>query len=88
MSSSGEKRHQKVAIDSWNHGKTLLTRTDRALLEAIATKLATSIDSIDDYTRRTLLFHSVDHSQLLEMVLSTVQELRETGLIEENIGSK
>ncbi|KAE9381757.1 DEAD/DEAH box helicase [Stipitochalara longipes BDJ] len=59
----------------------------RALLEVIAIRLARSNDSIDDYIRRTLLFHSIDHSELAEMVLSTVQELKETGLIEESIGS-
>ncbi|PMD31140.1 P-loop containing nucleoside triphosphate hydrolase protein [Hyaloscypha variabilis F] len=60
----------------------------RALLEVIATRLATSNDSIDDYVRRTLLYYSIDRNELAQMVLSTVQELKETGLIDEIIGSE
>lgn len=52
------------------------------MLEVIATKLATSKDSIDDYVKRTLLFHSIDRSDLEEMVYSTVQDLKENALIE------
>jgi DNA polymerase theta len=47
-----------------------------------------SNDSIDDYIRKTLLFHSIDRNELAEMVLSTVQELKETRLIEESNGSE
>jgi DNA polymerase theta len=47
-----------------------------------------SNDSIDDYIRKTLLFHSIDRSELAEMVLSTVQELKEARLIEECNGSE
>jgi hypothetical protein len=53
------------------------------LLEVISTKLATSRVSIDDYTRKTLLFYSIDRNELANMVLSTMQDLKETGLIEE-----
>jgi DNA polymerase theta len=53
------------------------------LLEVISTKLATSRVSIDDYIRKTLLFYSVDRNELADMVLSTMQDLKETGLIEE-----
>lgn len=58
----------------------------RALLEVMATKLATANDSIDDYVRRTLLFLSIDGNELAAMVLSTLQELKETGLVEESNG--
>lgn len=57
------------------------------MLEAVATKLATSDDSIDDYVGRTLLFHSIDRADLEEMVHSTVQELKETSLIEDSDGT-
>jgi replicative superfamily II helicase len=53
------------------------------LLEVISTKLATSRVSIDDYIRKTLLFYSIDRNELADMVLSTMQDLKETGLIEE-----
>jgi replicative superfamily II helicase len=53
------------------------------LLEVISIKLATSRDSIDDYVRKTLLFYAIDRHELADMVLSTMQELKETGLIEE-----
>jgi replicative superfamily II helicase len=53
------------------------------LLEVISTKLATSRDSIDDYIRKTLLFYSIDRNELSDMVLSTMQDLKENGLIEE-----
>jgi hypothetical protein len=72
----------------WNYRWKPLTWTARALLEVIATRLATSNDSIDDYVRRTLLYYSIDRNELAQMVLSTVQELKETGLIDEIIGSE
>jgi replicative superfamily II helicase len=53
------------------------------LLEVISTKLATSRDSIDDYIRKTLLFYSIERNELSDLVLSTMQDLRENGLIEE-----
>ena len=48
----------------------------RALLEVIATKLATSDESIDDYMKKTLLYHSMDHEELVKMVKSTMQDRR------------
>lgn len=53
----------------------------RALLEVIATKLATSDESIDDYMKKTLLYHSMDHEELVKMVKSTMQDLEETQLL-------
>ena len=53
------------------------------MLEVISTKLATSRDSIDDYIRKTLLFYSIERNELSDLVLSTMQDLRENGLIEE-----
>ena len=50
----------------------------------IATKLATSDDSVDDYIRRTLLYHSIDHCVLADMVFSTLQELKDAGLISQS----
>lgn len=56
----------------------------RALLEVIATKLATSDESIEDYMKKTLLYHSIDYSELQTTVKSTMQELEENQLITNN----
>lgn len=40
----------------------------RALLEVIATKLAISSDSIDDYVKKTLLYQTIDQEELGSMV--------------------
>jgi len=53
----------------------------RALLEVIATKLATSVESVDDYVKKTLLYRSIDHQDLANMVESTLRELEDTKLI-------
>lgn len=79
MESKGE--HSDPA---WNGSRNPLTRLDRALLEVIATKLATSNDSIDDYIRKTLLYYSIDYCELAEMVISTLQELKEDDLISQS----
>jgi DNA polymerase theta len=53
----------------------------RALLEAIATKLATSDETLDDYVKHTLLYHSMDHDKLSLMVQTTMQDLEDSGLV-------
>lgn len=53
----------------------------RALLEVVATKLATSIDSVDEYVKKTLLYQTIDKTELTEMVKSTLRDLEETKLI-------
>lgn len=53
----------------------------RALLEVIATQLATSDESIDDYIKKTLLYHSINHDELASMTKSTIEELLENKLI-------
>lgn len=50
----------------------------------IATKLATSNDSIDDYIRKTLLYHLTDHCELAEMVVLTLKELIDDDLISQS----
>jgi hypothetical protein len=77
-----ETRNEKVN----NQSSTQLTLfqitvVHRALLEVIVTKLATSLESADEYVRKTLLFHSIDYKELVEMLNTTLQELHETGLI-------
>lgn len=47
----------------------------------IATKLATNLESINDYVRKTLLSHLIDSKELIDMVRETLQGLVETGLI-------
>ena len=56
----------------------------RALLEAIASRLAVGDDSIDDYATKTLLSYSIDHDDLACMVKSTIGELQGTGLIKKD----
>jgi DNA polymerase theta len=55
--------------------------SNRALLEVIATKLATSDESIDDYMKKTLLYHSIDHDELAKIVKSTMSNLEESQLL-------
>ncbi|KAI6711803.1 hypothetical protein JHW43_005679 [Diplocarpon mali] len=53
----------------------------RALLEVIATKMAEDDESVDDYMRKTLLYHSMDHGELASMVKSTIQDLEDSQLL-------
>ena len=53
----------------------------RALLEVIATRLALTPEAVDDYVKRTLLYQTMDHSELSAMVSTTTEELLATGLI-------
>ena len=59
-----------------------LIETNRALLEVIATKLATNHDSVNAYVRRTLLCQLMDKEELAELVESTLQNLVDDCLIE------
>ncbi|TVY20266.1 Helicase and polymerase-containing protein TEBICHI [Lachnellula arida] len=54
----------------------------RALLEVIAIKLATCDESVNDYMRKTLLYHSVDSEELGVTISSTLDDLSETGLVQ------
>ncbi len=56
-------------------------RQIRALLEVIVTKLAKNDQSIHDYMRKTLLYHTVDHDRLTDMVQSTIDDLQKDQLI-------
>ncbi|TVY30431.1 Helicase and polymerase-containing protein [Lachnellula hyalina] len=53
----------------------------RALLEVIAIKLATCEESVNDYMRRTLLYHSVDSEELGVTISSTLDDLSKSGLV-------
>jgi replicative superfamily II helicase len=53
----------------------------RALLEVIATRLATSPESTNDYIQRTLLYQTMDHQELEAMVETTIQELQDADTI-------
>jgi replicative superfamily II helicase len=59
----------------------VLTESFRALLEVIATKLATSKSGINDYIRKTLLYHSIDHGQLSILMRTTLKNLCNADLI-------
>lgn len=56
-------------------------RIQRALLEAIAVRLATSRESLNDYVRQTLLFHSTDIQKIHDHVKVSVSDLRSRGFI-------
>jgi DNA polymerase theta len=58
-----------------------LANFSRALLEVRTTKLATSIESADDYIKQTLLYHTMNHAELAKMVESTLEDLDQTELI-------
>ena len=51
------------------------------MLEVIAVRLANHSDAVQDYIRRTLLYHTVDPSTLNEMVEATIEELLTIGFI-------
>ncbi|KAJ8059357.1 hypothetical protein OCU04_012312 [Sclerotinia nivalis] len=59
----------------------------RALLEVIATKLAISSDAIDDYVKKTLLYHTIDQEELRSMVEMTLKDLLENKLVEQTQSS-
>lgn len=56
-------------------------RLQRALLEAIAVRLATSRDSLDDFVRKTLLYQSTDIVKVNETVEVSLSELQARGFI-------
>lgn len=53
----------------------------RALLEVIAVRLAAHPDALQEYIRRTLLYHTIDRSLLDTMVHNALGELLESGFI-------
>ncbi|KAI5297868.1 hypothetical protein KEM55_004141, partial [Ascosphaera atra] len=57
----------------------------RALLEAIATRLIAGDESIKEYMKCTLLYHTMDSKPLLDMVTTGLQELTDTGLLQQNL---
>lgn len=60
---------------------------ERALLEIIATKLATSNQEILDYVKKTLLYHLEGAEGMAQLVKDTLAKLIEVGLItEEDMG--
>ncbi|POS71213.1 DNA polymerase theta subunit [Diaporthe helianthi] len=56
-------------------------RLQRALLEAIAVRLATSRDSLDDFVRRTLLYQTTDNVKMNETVEASLFELQDRGFV-------
>lgn len=56
------------------------TEVCRALLEAIATGLVTTVEAVHDYMEKTLLYHFIDNDELDNMVKETLHDLEETGL--------
>ncbi|KAF3762423.1 hypothetical protein M406DRAFT_92805 [Cryphonectria parasitica EP155] len=56
-------------------------RIQRALLEAVAVRLATSQESLDDYIRRTLLYHSIDVEKIHDLVKTSLSDLQSRGFI-------
>lgn len=56
-------------------------RIQRALLEAIAVRLAASRDSLDEFVRKTLLYQSTDIVKINEIVEVSLSELQARGFI-------
>lgn len=56
-------------------------RLQRALLESIAVRLATSRDSLDEFVRKTLLYQSTDIVKVNETVEVSLSELQARGFI-------
>lgn len=56
-------------------------RIQRALLEAIAVRLATSRDALDDYVRKTLLYHSTDRPKIHDSIAACLLDLESRGFI-------
>lgn len=61
--------------------KSCLTEAHRALLEVIATRLATCDDSVNDYMKKTLLYYSMDLQELASVISSTLDDLSKSGLV-------
>jgi DNA polymerase theta len=53
----------------------------RALLEVIGIKMASSRDALDSYIHSSLLWHTMEHGQVMEMVEIAIQELLKDDLI-------
>ncbi|KAK3695368.1 P-loop containing nucleoside triphosphate hydrolase protein [Podospora appendiculata] len=56
-------------------------RIQRALLEIIAIRLATSREALDDYVSKTMLSYSAEASSVIEHVESSLEELQKMGFI-------
>ncbi|WEW58730.1 DEAD-like helicase [Emydomyces testavorans] len=54
---------------------------NRALLEAVATRLVSGREAINDYVRCSLLYHSIEEQKIFAMVDSTLQELTNDKLL-------
>ncbi|MCJ1283739.1 hypothetical protein MMC26_003070 [Xylographa opegraphella] len=53
----------------------------RALLEVIAVRLATHPDAVQEYIRRTLVYHTMDREALNDMVQTTIKDLLDSQLV-------
>lgn len=56
-------------------------RLQRALLEAIAVRLATSRDSLDEFVRKTLLYQTTDIDKMNETVEASLSDLQDRGFV-------
>ncbi|KAE8441615.1 hypothetical protein EG329_004624 [Mollisiaceae sp. DMI_Dod_QoI] len=72
---------RRVILHGARMGADLVGPSMLALLEIMATRLATSQESTDDYIKNTLLYHSIDHDHLADIVKSTIDELEESELV-------
>ena len=62
--------------------KLVRLRHNRALLEVITVRLATHPIAIQEYIRRTLLFHTIEPQILDEMVEKAIEQLKTDGFVE------
>lgn len=83
LEKKGIKRSSSITIPSTSE-RTAHEKLDRALMEIIAIKLATSEAAIGDFVQKTLLHHSIKHEVLNALLQSTLDDLENKKLIEKN----
>ncbi|RKF57540.1 DNA polymerase theta [Golovinomyces cichoracearum] len=78
----GIKRYVSIKSHK-NEAKEVLiaNKSQRALLEIIAVKLATSKETLNEFINNTLVYQSMDSSDLSVMVQSSLKELSDSGLV-------
>ncbi|KAF4611394.1 hypothetical protein G7Y89_g15619 [Cudoniella acicularis] len=81
------KRSQSLWRRIFPTSRVVCYQKSGASTEVIATKPATSDESVDDYMKKTLLYHSIDQQKLANMTRSTLDSLAEQGLVRSILGN-
>lgn len=79
----GIKRFPESTVDHpFVYLLQLMSELTRALLEAIATRLVSSRESINEYVMCTLLYQNMEAAELFSMVDKTLEDLVDNGLVD------